>query len=148
MPPRPSRPELMMRFFPELGQTLTKGDTEAAIEINTRACEAILADQIKLCDEFHQSHGPGVLVLKLAGGDRSSHYTPLADWCTDLSAAESVGDVAASAFLKEIIRSIQANNFDQRVLILLADNSSARLLPIPRDYPARAIQDLQKQFTI
>jgi hypothetical protein len=138
----------MMSFFRELGQTLTKGDTEAAIEINTRACEAILADQIKLFDQFHESHGPGVLVLKLADGDRNSHYTPLADWCADLSAAESAGDVAQSDFLKEVIRSIQTNNYDQRVLILLVDKSSVRLLPVPRDYPAKAIQDLQKQFTV
>lgn len=137
-----------MRFFPELGETLTKADTQAAIEINTRASEAILADQIRLFDEFYATQGPGVLVLKLAGGDRHSHYVPLDDWCADLSAAEQGGDQQQSSFLKETIRSIQTNNYGQRILVLLVDNSSARLLPIPREYPARAVQALQEEFTI
>jgi hypothetical protein len=147
MTKKPSRPELMMRFFPELGETITKADTKAAIEINTRACEAILADQIKLFDEFFQSRGPGVLTLRLAGGDRHSSYVVLDDWCADLVTAERLGDVQQGAFLRGIIRSIQTTDFGERALVLLVDNTSARLLPIPREYPARAIQALQEEFT-
>jgi hypothetical protein len=147
MTKKPSRPELMMRFFPELGETITKADTKAAIEVNTRACEAILADQIKLFDEFFQSQGPGVLTLKLAGGDRHSGYVVLDDWCADLLTAERIGDFQQSCFLREVVRSIKTTDFGERVLALLIDHSSARLLPIPREYPARAIQALQEEFT-
>ena len=146
--PRPSRIELMRRFFPELGQTGSKGETTAAIELNTRACEAILADQIKLFDAFHAQQGPGALCLKLAGGDKHSHYVTLADFAADLMHAEGQGDTAMAAALRDVVNAIRACNFSERVLILLVDNSRLSLLPVPREYPARAVQALQEEFTV
>lgn len=146
--PRPSRVELMRRFFPELGQTGSRGETKAAVELNTRACEAVLADQIELFDKFHRERGAGALCLKLAGGDRASHYVPLDDFCQDLLTADAAGDAAMAGTLKGIIRAIKTNDFTQQILILLIDNSSASLLPVPREYPARAIQALQEEFAV
>lgn len=145
---RPSRDELVKRFFPELGSTGTGGETEAAIEINTRACEAVLADMIKLCDEFREERGDGVLVLKLADGDRQSHYVTLADFCEDLTLAERAGDARSSALLRDTIRSIKTNDYSARVLIALVDKSRISVLPIPREYPAKHIQELQEQLTV
>lgn len=145
---RPSRVELMRRFFPELGQAGSKTETKAAIELNTRACEAVLADQIELFDGFFQQRGPGALCLKLADGDRASHYVTVDDFCADLLTADAIGDVGTVNTLKDVISAIKANNFDERILVLLIDNSQASLLPIPREYPARAIQALQEEFTV
>lgn len=145
---RPSRSELAKRFFPELGTTGTGGETEAAIEINTRACEAILADQIKLFDDFYAERGPGVLCLKLADGDRHSHYVVLDDFCSDYLTAESIGDIGMSAFLNDVIRSIKTTDFEKKILILLIDKSQSSLLPLSREYPANAIRDLQEEVTI
>lgn len=146
--PRPSRIELMRRFFPELGQTGSRGETKAAIELNTRACEAVLADQIELFDTFYKERGPGALCLKLAGGDRASHYVTLDDFCQDLLTADAADDVGTANTLKEVIRAIKGNDFGEKILILLIDNSAASLLPVPREYPARSIQALQEEFTV
>lgn len=141
---RPSRVELMRRFFHELGQTGTGGETEAAIEINTRACEAILADQINLFDQFRSEQGDGALVIRLAGKERTAYYVPLEGFCEDLLIAERSQDFQNSGFLKEIIRAIKAADPQREALVLLIDNSQASLMPIPRDHPARAIKELQE----
>jgi hypothetical protein len=141
---RPSRVEMMRRFFHELGQIAPGGETEAAVQINTRACEAILADQIQLFDKFHADQGDGVLVIRLAGGERTAYYVPLEGFCEDLLVAEQSQDFRGSSFLKDVIRTIKTTNTTQSALVLLIDNSQASLLPIPRDYPARAIQELQE----
>jgi hypothetical protein len=141
---RPSRVELMRRFFHELGQTGTGGETEAAIAINTRACEAILADQIQLFDKFHAEQGDGALVIRLSGGERTAHYVPLDAFCEDLLAAEQAQDFQSSGFLGDVIRVVKTTDTSRSALVLLIDNSQASLLPIPRDHPARAIQELQE----
>ena len=138
----------MRRFFPELGETGSAGDTEAVIGVNTRACEAILADQIRLFDQMRGSFGDGALCLKLAGGDRESFYTPLEAFCEDLLTAEGAGDSAMATMLADIIRVIKTTNFQQQVLVLLIDNSRATLLPLGREYPASSIQAMQEEFTI
>ena len=144
---RPSRIELMHRFFPELGQAGSKGETSAAIELNTRACEAILADQIGIFDEFHREQGPGALCLKLADGAKHAHYVTISDFSTDLMHAEGQGDTAMASALREVVNVIRDCDFSQRVLILLIDNSCFSLLPVPREYPASAIKALQEEFT-
>lgn len=145
---RPSRVDLMRRLFPELGSTGTGGETEAAIAINTRACEAILADQIQLFDSFLERHGPGALVLKLAGGGRDAYYTPLESFCEDLLAAEAAGDIHNSRFLRDVISRIRVTDTEHNALFLLIDRSQANLLVVPREYPARVIQELQESHTL
>jgi hypothetical protein len=144
---RPSRIELVKRFFPELGSTGTGGETEAAIEINTRACEAILSDQIKLYDEFYEASGPGILCLKLAEGDRRSHYVTLDDLCADLLLAEGSFQPDVASFLKDAIRATKSLDQTANVLIMLMDGSKTSLLPLSRDYPAKMIQALQEEIT-
>lgn len=138
----------MRRFFPELGQTGSSGETEAAIQLNTRACEAILADQIELFDRFYGEQGAGTLCIKLADGDRESFYVPLEAFCEDLLTAESTADIGTSALLRDVIRSIKTADFQKHILVLLIDNSRASLLPVSREYPAKAIQAMQEEFTI
>jgi len=145
---RPSRPELMRRLFPELGSTGSGGETEAAIAINTRACEAILADQIQLFDSFMERYGLGALVIKLAGQERDAYYVTLESFCEDLLAAEAAGDIHNSGFLRDLISRIKVTDTTHNALFLLIDNSQASLLVVPREYPARAIQELQEVHTL
>ena len=143
---RPSRFELLRKFFPELGETGTGGETEAAIAINTRACEVILADLIKRFDEAFQEQGPGALCLNLAA--QNSSYTTLDDFCGDLLVAEAAGHFEIGGMLRDVISTVQLNNYDERVLVLLIDRSKASLLPIPRVEPARGIQNAQEAATL
>lgn len=145
---RPNRSELVRRFFPELGKTGSGGETEAAIELNTRACEAVLADLIGLFDDFHAKCGEGILCLKLADGDRESFYTALSIFREDLADAEKAGDTTMAAFLREVVDAINGIDVSEKVLFMLIDNSKCSLLPIPRTYPARGIKALQEAATI
>lgn len=145
---RPERGELIRRFFPELGRTGTGGETEAAIEINTRACEVILADMIRIFDKHHQEHGDGALCLKLADGDRESFYVTLGVFCQDLIDAEKFADQGTASFLKEVIAAIKGIDASEKIIVLLLDNSRGSLLPIPREHPARQIEALQKAATL
>jgi len=144
---RPSRSELLRKFFPELGETGTGGETEAAIAINTRACEAVLADMIGLFDKSFQEKGAGVLSLNLVLQDRGGSYVTLDELCGDLLAAESMGQSGVSTMLKDVIAQVRLNNYEERVLLLI-DRSKASLLPVPRDHPARSIQEAQEAATL
>lgn len=145
---RPSRLELLRKFFPELGDTGTGGETEAAIAINTRACEAVLADMIGLFDKSFKEKGPGILSLNLALQDRGGSYVTLDELCEDLLIAEAMGQNDVSTMLKDTISVVRLNNYEERVLLLLIDRSQASLLPIPRDQPARGIQKAQEAATL
>jgi hypothetical protein len=145
---RPSRSELLRKFFPELGETGTGGETEAAIAINTRACEAVLADLIGLFDESFKERGAGVLSLNLALQDRGGCYVTLDELCEDLLAADAMGQNDVSTMLKDIISVVRLNNYEEQVLLLLIDRSKASLLPVPRDHPARNIQRAQEAATL
>lgn len=146
---RPSRYELLRNFFPELGETGTGGETEAAIAINTRACEVILADLIKQFDESHAVQGPGVLTLNLTmPRGQGAAFVTLDDLCADLLVAEAVSDVATSSMLRDAISTVRLNNYEERVLVLLIDRSKATLMPIPRIEPARGIQQAQEAATL
>jgi hypothetical protein len=144
---RPSRAELIRKFFPDLGKTGSGGDTEAAIELNTRAAEAVLADLIQLFDQGLQQHGPGVLCLNLTN-PKATHYAPLSTFCEDLSDAERLQDYEMSGFLKQLIAQVRLNDFEVHALMLLADRSCQSLLPIPRSFPAERIRELQQEATL
>lgn len=148
---RPSRLELLRKFFPELGGTGAGPATEAAIAINTRACEAILADLIQAFDREFRRRGAGVLHLnlQLQGLLREKAvYVPLDDLCADLVTAERHQDFAISGMLRDVISTVKCNNYDERVLILLTDRSSSSLLPVSRDHPATCIQRAQEDATL
>jgi hypothetical protein len=145
---RPSRLELLRKFFPELGDTGTGGETEAAIAINTRACEAVLADMIGLFDKSFKEKGAGILSLNLALQDRGGCYVTLDELCEDLLAADAMGQNDVSTMLKDTISVVRLNNYEERVLLMLIDRSRASLLPIPRDRPARSIQKAQEAATL
>lgn len=145
---RPSRLELLRKFFPELGNTGTGGETEAAIAINTRACEVILADMIKKFDEGFSDHGPGVLTVNLANKGLGNQFLPLDILCEDLLTAEQLQDVAVSALLRDVISRVRLTNYQEFILVLLTDRSRTSLLPIPRTEPARGIQRAQEEATV
>jgi hypothetical protein len=146
-PPRPSRAELVRHFFPELGDTLTQGDTEALISLNTRACEVILADHVKHYDRFYGQHGPGVMCINLARQNSPATYATCSDLRKDLELAQSSNHAPVADMLRSVLETVEATDVAEKVLVMLIDNSRTSLLPIPREYPARAIQAMQEEFT-
>lgn len=137
---RPSREELLLRFFPELRDRQgTAADQRAALTYNTLACEVVLADQLRLFDAGHQRHGAGVLAIRLQTGGHASGYVPVSDLQADREQARKDDDRATEAFLGEALEAIGRLDPDTHGLVLLIDNSRAQLLPIPREHPASAI---------
>lgn len=86
-------------------------------------------------------------MIKLAGGDRYSHYVTVDELCQDLVFAESLGDQETSSLLKDTIRAAKTHNFESVALVMLIDNTSVHVLPLPREYPAGGIEKLQHQLT-
>lgn len=145
---RPTRAQMVRLFFRELADTITPGDTEAQIALNTRACEIILADHIKHFDRFYRTDGPGVMCINLAQKDSTAYYLTQADCHIDLETAQSSGHTAIAEMLSSVIDAINGANFSQVALVMLIDNSRNSLLAIPREHPARAIQQLQEELTV
>ncbi|MEB3320470.1 MAG: hypothetical protein VKI63_05980 [Cyanobium sp.] len=147
MSDRPTRQGLLLRFFPEIKEGGTSGDTEGSIALNVRACEAILTDLIGLYDDGHQESGPGILVLRLHKEGKHSGYLQLLDIEADLSLARTAGDKDLERFLNEALDAIRRHNPNQAALVALVDNTRAQVIPIARDYPAGSIQAMFEEVT-
>ena len=139
MTERPDRSELLLKFFPEIIQQSKDGDTEAAIALNVRACEAVLADLIDLYDKGLDTFGPGLLAIRLRKGAPDSTYLTSGELEGDLSAAESSGDTQTAGFLRSVVDAIDSHNVNKAALVMLLDNSRGQVLPIARHYPASSI---------
>lgn len=141
MSDRPTKEQLLLKFFPELVDASgSAGDKEASIRLNAQACEVVLADQIVLFDQGFKAHGPGCLALRLFNQQAESSYLPLADLQGDLQQARKSNDFATGGFLSEVIEAINSHDLAGTALLLLIDNSRAQILPINREYPAKAIE--------
>lgn len=144
---RPTRSELLLKFFPEIAaKGGTIGDKSAAIRVNTLAAEAILADQIRLFDLGYERLGPGALVNRIYSGSNESAFVALEDFGADHAMAERSGDEATAEFLADVIDQIEEFNFEKGVLLMLLDNSSCQLFAIDRTYPARSIEAMLKDI--
>ena len=71
---------------------------------------------------------------------------PLEDLEYDRAEAERAGDVGIARFMTDILSKLYHFNFEQSVLLMLVDNSSARLFPVDREYPAKTIQALIEEI--
>ena len=145
MTPRPSRFELVSKFFPELKDAIGS-DRDAFKKISTLSCEAILADQISEFDKGFLKNGPGVLAVRIHDGAKKCNFMPLEDLEHDRAEAERAGDVGIARFMTDILSKLYHFNFEQSVLLMLVDNSSARLFPVDREYPAKTIQALIEEI--
>lgn len=138
--------ELLQRFFPEIAERSSAGSKEASIRINTLSCEAILADMLRLYDAGLKNHGPGVLCIRLHGGDKESAYLPVSDLEWDRAMAARDFNTGLETFLREAISTVEDTNPDKAGLLLLVDNTNAQVFQIPREYPAQSIQALLEEF--
>lgn len=144
--PRPNKLELLQRFFPELMERRgTKGDREAARRINVAACEVVLADLINLYDKGLAAHGLGALCLRLNDDAAESSYISIDDFRADREMAKRDHHSDMESFLADVIDQLERLSPDKAAMILLLDNSSAQLLPIGREFPARSIQALMEE---
>lgn len=144
---RPTKLELLQRFFPEvMDKTGSKGDKEAAMRVNTLACEAVLADLLNLYDKGLKHRGLGVLCLRLHKEAQESSYISLGDFRADRDMAAKSGSTDLESFLADVIDEIERTNPEKAALIMLLDNSSVQLFPLSREYPARSIQALMEEY--
>lgn len=137
---RPSRPELLLKFFPEMGSRGSAGDREAAVRYNALACEAILADQLMLYDHGYERYGPGVLCVRLHQGASESCYLPVLDLSADMELARKHGDDSLHEFLSDAIDQIETCRASKAGLVMLVDNSTAQIFRLDRDQPAKEIK--------
>ena len=143
-----SRYELISRMFPELKKSLgSKGDREAAIGINTRACEAILGDMIGNFDKGFAAYGPGVLNIRLSNDtSKTSEYVTLQEIEADAQLARKYGDDDIAASMEDVAKTIDGFNTNKAALLLLVDNSGFRLLPVDRDNPAGVLKAIMEEL--
>ena len=144
--PRPSKIELLSRFFPEIKEKVSKADKEQAIAYNTLACEVVLADLLRLYDKGLAQHGPGALCVRLQHGANESAYLAISDLRADQDQARAAGDTGIESSMKAIIDELERINPEKAGLVLMVDNSSIQLFPIDRDCPARSVQALLEEF--
>ena len=146
--PRPSRFELVTKFFPELLQNIgaSDGDKEAIVGINTRATEAVLGDFIGLYDAAAAVRGEGVLAVRLSKDNkRESNFVTLEELQLDADDAVKFGDESTAAKLGDIISIVSGMNTEQAVPLLLVDSRMALRL-MPRDNPAADITAMMQEM--
>lgn len=145
--PRPSKAELLARFFPEIKTKSSRAEREQAIAYNTLACEVVLADLLRLFDRGHSKQGDGVLCLRLHKGAGESTYLTAADLQHDRDMAAAQGDSDLEYSLQSVLTALTTCDPAEVGLVLLVDNSSFQLLPISRQYPASTIETLLQEFS-
>lgn len=145
---RPSRIELVAKFFPELMEgKSTGGDREAAIQYSLLACEVVMADLLQKFDREHDKYGPGVLCMRLNKGARKSEYLTLKDLQDDYDMAESDGLTELSKQLKGAVDVIKESNINQCGLLMRVDNSGIGIMRIPRENPASAVKAMMEEIS-
>lgn len=142
---RPNRYQLLSKFFPDLGIG-RHGENEAAVKLNTMACEAVLADMINLYDKGFVQEGLGCLCVRIHDSAKSSEYLPLGELQGDLDLATRFGDESMQSMLNEVISKVETLNPDQCAVVMLCDNSTVQLFPIDREYPAKTIKAMLEEF--
>lgn len=142
---RPNKYQLMAKFFPDLGIG-RHSDNEAAVKLNTLACEAVLADMIRLYDKGFMQYGLGCLCIRLHKEAKESEYLPLRDLQVDLDLAASFNDSGTQAMLTEFIEKVEELNPDKCAVVMLCDNTTVQLFPIDREFPAKSIQSMLEEF--
>jgi hypothetical protein len=144
---RPSRIELLEKFFPEIKDKATAGEREASIRLNSMACELILADLITKYDNALAKQGKGILILYLNRGKQGAAYVSAADFEQDLETAKTTGDSEMEDFLASALQQIEAISPDKAALVMLVDNTGAQVFPIDRDYPANPVKAMLEEFS-
>jgi len=144
---RPSKLELLSRFFPEIKQSVSQSEKEQSIAYNTLACEVVLADLLRMFDNGYAIYGPGVLTVRLQAKAADSTYVSVIDLQSDREQARKDADSDTESFLAGVLEKVTIISPDKAGLILLIDNSSAQLFPIERDFPARSVKALLEEFS-
>lgn len=143
---RPSKIELLSRFFPEIREKSSKADKEQSIAYNTLACEVVLADLLRLYDKGLAKYGPGALCVRLHQGGGESSYLCSADLTADRQRARDDGAADLESFFSGVLAQIESVNPEKAGMIMLVDNSSVQLFPIDREFPAQSVQALLEEF--
>jgi hypothetical protein len=147
MSKRPDREELLRLFFPPAPTSgagvgfSTKGDAEAADELNLRACEAILVDLIGEFDKCFEEEGRGILIINLQIKDRQTHYYSLQDAERDYAAAYDNNEECAA--IADMVQAIRDFNPARAALLAIVDYTKLQVFPVDREFPAKEIERMQ-----
>lgn len=145
---RPSRIEMVHKFFPELSDGKASGsDREAAIQYNLLACEVVMADLLQKYDREYEKYGPGILCMRLNKGARKSEYLTLQDLQDDYDKACQDGIEELKTQLQGVVDVIKESNVNQCGLLMRVDNSGLGVMRIPRENPASAIKAMMEEIT-
>ena len=145
---RPSRFDLLTKFFPELLQNIgaSDGDKEAIVGINTRATEAVLQDFIGLYDTAAAVRGEGVLAVRLTKDNKKeSNFVTLEELQLDADDAVRFGDDHIASALEYIISMVSDMGTESEVPMLLIDSRMVLFL-VKRDNPAAAITAMMQEM--
>ena len=143
MSPRPSRFELSQSFS-RIKEAIGT-DRDSLKKYSTLSCEVVLADQINEFDKGFLKYGPGVLAVRIHDGAKQCNFMPLDHLEEDRAEAEKAGDMGIAA-MTDIISKLYHFNFEECVLLMLVDNSSARLFPVDQGISRKTIQALIEEF--
>ncbi len=142
---RPKPVELLVKFFPELtDKTVASANKEASKELNIRICEAIMSDMIRHFDSIHSYLGDGAIVLNLLAEHikERSNYVNVYMMEQDLKEAEENNDSTVVEFCKDALRTFSENDYDKNICFIFLDKSGGSVLTLPRDNPAKRVQEM------
>tara|TARA_B100001250_G_scaffold396106_1_gene401709 strand:+ start:624 stop:1079 length:456 start_codon:yes stop_codon:yes gene_type:complete len=149
---RPKPTELLVKFFPELiDKSISSKNKDASKELNVRICEAIISDLIGKFDSLFSYLGEGALIVKLASSQgkeviQTQNFINRFSLERDLADAVQAGDATVEEFLKDVLAKVKKCRFDDEICILLLDNSGGSAAIIPRDHPAKKIQEMMDEL--
>ena len=149
---RPKPTELLVKFFPELiDKSVPSANKEASKELNVRVCEAIIADLIRQFDTLFSYLGDGALIVKLATRHnkeiiQKENFINKFSLERDIKEAQKSNDEPVITFLKDCLNKVDNADFAEEICIIFIDNTGGSVAVLPRDNPARRIQDMMDEL--
>jgi hypothetical protein len=141
--PRLEHHEVLQRFFPELR---TSPNAEVMRRVGVQACRLVLLDMLGAYRNARAEKGPGVLVIRMNGGQMDVDYMSLPSIEEDLKAAERFGDGAAGAFFSDLISTIESTNHERYALFMMVEDQGTSVVPVPFDNPEESIAEQLKDL--
>lgn len=146
---RPKPVELLTKFFPELiDKTVAASNKEASKELDVRICEAIMSDMIRHFDTIRGYLGDGAIILNLLSEhvQERQNYVNKFMMEQDLKDAEANKDTIVIEFCKDALNTFDTTDFKKEICFILIDKSGGSILKLPRENPAKRIEEMMSDL--
>ena len=146
---RPKPIELLTKFFPELiDKTVAASNKEASKELDVRIWEAIMSDMIRHFDSVRSYLGDGAIILNLLSEhvQERQNYVNKYMMEQDLKDAEENKDTTVIEFCKDALRTFDSTDFKKDICFVFIDKSGGSILKLPRDNPAKRIEEMMSEL--